>query len=137
MSKLQEQLKRHEGLRLKAYQCTANRTTIGYGRNLDDKGITQAEADLMLENDVLFLMSVLPVKIPFFNGLNKPRADVLVNMAFNLGINGLLNFKKMLSAIDDGYFTKAAAEMLDSKWAFQVGDRALELAEQMKTGEYQ
>lgn len=136
MSKLQEQLKRHEGLRFKAYQCTANRTSIGYGRNLDDKGITQAEADLMLENDVLFLMSVLPAKIHFFNGLNKPRADVLVNMAFNLGINGLLNFKKMLGAIDDGYFNLAAAEMLDSKWARQVGDRALELAEQMRVGEY-
>ena len=136
MSKLQEQLKRHEGLSLKAYKCTAGKVSIGYGRNLDDKGITQAEADLMLENDVLFLISVLPAKIPLFNGLNKPRADVLVNMAFNIGINGLLNFKKMLTAIDDGYFTRAAAEMLDSKWAFQVGDRALELAEQMKTGEY-
>ncbi len=136
MSKLQEQLKRHEGLKLKAYQCTANRTTIGYGRNLDDKGITQAEADLMLENDVIFLMSVLPGKIDFFNGLNKPRADVLVNMAFNLGVNGLLKFKKMLTAMDDGYFELAACEMIDSKWARQVGDRALELAEQMKTGEY-
>lgn len=136
MSKLQEQLKRHEGLSLKVYKCTAGKVSIGYGRNLDDKGITQAEADLMLENDVLFLISVLPAKIPLFNGLNKPRADVLVNMAFNIGINGLLNFKKMLTAIDDGYFTRAAAEMLDSKWAFQVGDRALELAEQMKTGEY-
>jgi lysozyme len=136
MSKLQEQLKRHEGLMLKAYKCTSNRTTIGYGRNLDDKGITQAEADLMLENDVLFLMSVLPAKISFFNELDKARADVLVNMAFNLGVNGLLGFKKMLAAIDDGYFTRAAAEMLDSKWARQVGDRALELAEQMRVGEY-
>lgn len=136
MSKLQEQLKRHEGLRLKAYQCTAGKVSIGFGRNLDDKGITQAEADLMLENDVIFLMSVLPGKIAFFNELDKVRADVLVNMAFNLGVNGLLNFKKMLSAMDEGYFTRAAAEMLDSKWAFQVGDRALELAEQMKTGEY-
>lgn len=136
MSELTEQLKRHEGLRLKAYQCTANRTTIGYGRNLDDKGITKAEADLMLENDVIFLMSALPSKIDFFNGLNKPRADVLVNMAFNLGINGLLKFKNMLAAIDDGYFSRAADEMLDSRWAKQVGDRALELAEQMSTGEY-
>jgi len=136
MSKLQEQLKRHEGLRLKAYKCTANRTTIGYGRNLDDRGVTQAEADLMLENDVLFLMSVLPEKILFFNELDKARADVLVNMAFNLGINGLLKFKKMIAAIDGGYFNRAADEMLDSKWARQVGDRALELAEQMKTGEY-
>ena len=136
MSKLQQQLRRHEGLRLKAYKCTRNKTTIGFGRNLDDRGITEREAELMLENDVLFLMSVLPNKIKFFNELDKVRADVLVNMAFNLGVNGLLNFKKMLAAMDDGYFTLAAAEMLDSKWAFQVGDRALELSEQMKTGEY-
>ena len=135
-SNLVSQLKRHEGLRLKAYKCTAGKVSIGFGRNLDDRGITQAEADLMLENDVLFLMSILPAKISFFNELDKARADVLVNMAFNLGVNGLLKFKKMLAAIDDGYFTRAAAEMLDSKWAFQVGDRALELAEQMKTGEY-
>ena len=109
---------------------------MGFGRNLDNKGITAREAELMLENDVLYLSSVLPSKIKFFNQLDKVRADILVNMAFNLGVNGLLKFKKMLTAIGDGYFELAAKEMLDSKWARQVGDRALELAQQMKTGEY-
>ena len=136
MSDLQQQLRRHEGLRLKVYKCTSNRNTSGFGRNLDDRGISEREAELMLENDILHLFSVLPEKISFFNDLDKVRADVLVNMAFNLGVNGLLKFKKMLAAIDDGYFTRAAAEMLDSKWAKQVGSRAVELSEQMKTGEY-
>ena len=135
-SDLHNQLTRHEGLRLKPYRCTSGKLTIGIGRNLDDSGISEREAELMLENDILKLFAVLPGKIDFFNELDKVRADILVNMAFNMGVNGLLKFKKMLTAIDDGYFTRAAAEMLDSKWAFQVGDRALELAEQMKTGEY-
>ena len=135
-SDLHNQLTRHEGLRLKPYRCTSGKLTIGIGRNLDDSGISEREAELMLENDILKLFAVLPEKIDFFNELDKVRADILVNMAFNLGVNGLLNFKKMLAAMDNGYFTLAAAEMLDSKWAFQVGDRALELAEQMKTGEY-
>lgn len=135
-SDLHNQLTRHEGLRLKPYRCTSGKLTIGIGRNLDDSGISEREAELMLENDILKLFAVLPEKIDFFNELDKVRADILVNMAFNMGVNGLLKFKKMLTAIDDGYFTRAAAEMLDSKWAFQVGDRALELAEQMKTGEY-
>ena len=135
-SDLHNQLTRHEGLRLKPYRCTSGKLSIGIGRNLDGSGISEREAELMLENDILKLFAVLPGKIDFFNELDKVRADILVNMAFNMGVNGLLKFKKMLTAIDDGYFTRAAAEILDSKWAFQVGDRALELAEQMKTGEY-
>lgn len=136
MSDLTEQLKRHEGLRLHPYKCTAGRTTIGFGRNLDDKGITAREAELMLENDVLYLFSVLPGKIKFFNQLDKVRADILVNMAFNMGINGLLKFKKMLSAIEREDWAQAANEMLDSRWAGQVGSRAAELHKMMITGEY-
>lgn len=136
MSKLQEQLKRHEGLRLKAYKCTADKLTIGVGRNLDDRGITEAEANYLLENDVLYLLSVLPGKIDFFNELDKCRADILVNMAFNMGVNGLLKFKNMLAAVELGDYVTAADEMLDSKWAGQVGERANELARQMIRGEY-
>lgn len=135
-SKLSKQLKRHEGLRLKPYLCTANKITIGYGRNLEQKGITKLEAEELLQNDIIYMFSVLPNKIEFFNSLSKPRADVLVNMAFNLGINGLLRFKKMLAAVEMGDYLTASKEMLNSRWAEQVGDRALELSMQMEKGEY-
>jgi lysozyme len=65
------------------------------------------------------------------------RRGVLVNMAYNLGVTGLLSFKKMLSAYKKGAFVEAAQHMLDSKWAKQVGDRAKRLAEQMRSGEWQ
>lgn len=127
----------HEGLRLKPYRCTADKLTIGFGRNLEDKGITQEEAEYLLSNDILAVQSVIWKSIPAYDRLNDARKGVLVNMAFNLGMNGLLKFKKMLSAIEYGHFTQASREMLDSNWANQVGNRAQELAEQMKTGEWQ
>lgn len=135
-SQLSKQLKRHEGLRLKPYLCTANKITIGYGRNLEQKGITKLEAEELLQNDIIYMFSVLPNKIECFNSLSKPRADVLVNMAFNLGINGLLMFNKMLAAVEMGDYLTASKEMLNSRWAEQVGDRALELSIQMEIGEY-
>jgi lysozyme len=68
--------------------------------------------------------------------IDSVRADVLVNMAFNMGVNGLLKFKKMIAAIDDRNYDEAAIEMLNSRWAVQVGKRANELSKQMRTGEY-
>jgi lysozyme len=135
-SQLSKQLKRHEDLRLKPYKCTANKITIGYGRNLEQNGITKLEAEGLLQNDIVYFFDILPNKIEFFHLLSKPRADVLVNMAFNLGVNGLLRFKKMLAAVEAGDYLTASKEMLNSKWAEQVGDRALELSMQMEKGEY-
>jgi lysozyme len=137
MTKLLQQIKLHEGLRLKPYRCTSDKLSIGFGRNLEDKGITQEEAEYLLSNDILAVQAVIWKVIPAYDKLNDARKGVLVNMAFNLGVNGLLKFKKMIAAISDGYFELAASEMLDSNWANQVGNRALELAEQMKTGEWQ
>ena len=135
-SDLHNQLTRHEGLRLKPYRCTSGKLSIGIGRNLDGSGISEREAELMLENDILKLFAVLPGKIDFFNELDKVRADILVNMAFNMGVNGLLKFKKMLAAVEVGDYVLAASEMLDSRWSSQVGNRSIELSEQMITGEY-
>lgn len=130
------QLKRHEGLKLKPYRCTAGKLTIGFGRNLDDKGITDEEAESMLKNDIDSTTEAVLKSIPAYKKLNDARKAVLINMAFNLGINGLLKFKKVINALDGERYTLAASEMLDSNWAFQVPNRALELAEQMKTGEW-
>lgn len=132
-----EQLKRHEGLKLFPYFCSAGKMTIGYGRNLEDVGITKEEAELLLEGDIVKAVVALDVaKGDKMMYLNDTRKFVLTNMCFNLGLTRLLKFKKMWQAIDNKDFETAAIEMLDSKWASQVGFRALELAEMMRSGEY-
>ena len=126
-------IKKHEGLCLKPYQCPAGKWTIGYGRNLEDTGITPAEADTLLKNDVQRCYREC-LTLLCWKKLNETRQAVLINMCFNLGLARLKTFKKMLAALEQGYFERAAYEMLNSKWAAQVGYRAMELAELMKKG---
>ncbi|WP_018694354.1 glycoside hydrolase family protein [Algicola sagamiensis] len=131
-----EQLKRHEAFRPDVYLCTAGKPTIGYGRNLEANPITPEEAEVWLRKDLEVIQ--LELKRHFnYTRLNDARAAVLINMAYNLGVPRLKGFKKMFAALEDGFFEKAAKEMLDSRWATQVGNRALELSEQMRTGEWQ
>jgi lysozyme len=135
---LKTQLVRHEGLRLKPYRCTAGKLTIGVGRNLDDKGISPKEAMLLLDNDIDETETWLLASLPWVKSLDDARQRVLVNMAFNLGVPGLLAFKRTLASVERGEFGLAAAQMLESKWARQVGDdegqRAWELSQQMRLG---
>ncbi|GAA3555925.1 glycoside hydrolase family protein [Marinobacter xestospongiae] len=133
---LLEQLQRHEGLRLKPYLDTAEppRQTIGYGRNLDDRGITEEEAGFMLDNDIDEVIADLE-RMPLYLSLDDTRQVVLANMCFNLGLTRFLEFRRMLAALADRDWDRAADEMLDSKWARQVGDRADELADLMRRGE--
>lgn len=131
---LLEQLQRHEGLRLKPYHCTAGKLTIGYGRNLEDRGITEEEAGFMLDNDIDEVVSELE-RMPLYLSLNPVRRTVLANMCFNLGLTRLLGFRRMLGALADKDWDRAADEMLDSVWARQVGNRAVELSELMRAGE--
>lgn len=135
MSKLLEQLKSDEGLRLKPYKCTEGYDTIGYGRNLETNGISEDEAETMLMNDIYRVMESLN-NYGLLIDHTPPRQDVLVNMAFQLGVSGLLKFKKMIIALDDRKYSDAAREMLDSRWAKQTPNRANELAKQMRTGTY-
>ncbi len=132
---IKEQLVRHEGLRLKPYRCTAGKLTIGIGRNLDDCGVSQSEAYIMLINDIMNCEKQLQAKIPdIYNGLDEVRKSVLLNMCFNLGISGLLGFKNTLEFIEVGDWERAANNMLVSRWAKQVGRRAIELSELMRKG---
>ena len=127
-------IKKHEGLRLRPYKCTAGKLTIGYGRNLDDNGISEVEAEQMLHNDIQNCYAAC-LKFPFWNELNAARQAVLIDMCFNLGITKMKQFKKMLAALEIGAYYRAAHEMLDSHWARQVTSRATELAEIMEKGE--
>jgi lysozyme len=133
---LKQQLIRHEGLELLPYKCTAGKLTIGVGRNIEDRGISYDEAMFLLENDLMLYTAELEKSFPVVKDLNDVRVLTLLNMAFNLGITKLRQFKMMWAAIEDNDFEAASQEMLNSKWARDVGNRSLELSEQMRTGLY-
>lgn len=131
-----EMTKNFEGLRLKMYQCPAGKWTIGFGHNLEDNGISLEIAETLLRTDLALARMEVGAKLPWSAKLNEARQYILVDMCFNMGIGRLLTFKKMLAALEQGYYERAAAEMLDSKWAKQVGRRAEKLAEIMRKGAY-
>jgi len=133
-TRLKIQLVRHEGLKLKPYKDTVGKVTIGVGRNLDDVGITSEEAMLLLENDIAKCAKGLRDNLPWFEQLDEVRQRVLLDMAFNLGINGLLKFKKTLGFVQAGEYGLAATEMLHSQWAEQVGIRSSTLSYMMRVG---
>lgn len=128
-------IKQNEGLRLKPYYCTGDKLTIGYGRNLDDKGITLQEAEQMLDLDILECETDLK-RFPFWDSLNDTRQAVLLDMRFQLGSKGIRGFKRMLAAIEAEYYDTAAAELLDSRYAKQTPNRANRNAQMMRTGKF-
>jgi len=129
---LKQQLVQHEGLRLKPYKDTVGRLTIGVGRNLDDVGISEAEAMFLLESDIASVTADLNRVFPWWQDMTENRQLVLADMVFNLGISRFLGFKDTLAAMQEGRYDDAAKAMLDSKWAKQVGRRAITLANMMK-----
>jgi lysozyme len=155
---LRAELRRDEGEKFKVYRCTANKRTIGVGRNLDDVGISTAETELLgltladciakginsrqstvlLANDIKRSKADLDRALPWWRQLDLVRQRVLVNMCFNMGIGnsrkGLLSFRNTLQYIRNGNYSVAADNMLASKWAKQVGKRADRLADLMRTG---
>ena len=128
-------IKKHEGRRLKLYKCTGDKWSIGWGRNLEDNGISAETAEQMLAEDMVAVRADC-VKFPWFKTLNTPRQAVIENMIFNMGLPTFLEFRKTIALIEAGSYTEAANEMLRSKWARQVGNRAHELSLIMETGEF-
>lgn len=130
---LRLQLIQHEGLRLKPYTDTVGKLTIGVGRNLSDRGITEAEARYLLDNDINGAIGDL-LALTWFPDLDPIRQRVFVDLCFNLGIVRLKMFTKMLDAASRKDWPNAAAELLNSKYAQQVGQRAQTLAAMLITG---
>lgn len=128
---------RHEGKKNYAYQDSEGYWTIGVGRLIDNrKGgrVSDEEIMDMLRNDVNKCVNELDTSIPWWRTLSPSRQAVLTNMCFNLGLKGLLGFKNTLEMVRTGQYDKASKGMLASKWAKQVGNRSIELAEMMKNG---
>lgn len=134
--KLIEQIKRHEGFRQFPYVDTVGKLTVGYGRNLEDKGITRDEAEVLLKSDLNSIEVVLHELAPWYVDLDEVRQDAILNMAFNMGVHGLFGFRRMIAALKIKDYQEVYNQALDSRWADQVGPRARELALQLKTGEY-
>ena len=138
-ARLIEQLRLHEGERRKPYRDTVGKLTIGIGRNLDDKGLRRDEIEYLLANDIADSRADLDRYLPWWRGLDPVRQRVLIDMVFNMGAGspkggGLLSFVNTLSEIRRGNYGIAADMMLASKWAQQVGRRAVRLATMMRTG---
>lgn len=135
--KATDQIKKDEGCVLYAYDDHLGYSTIGYGRLIDRRkggGISQDEAEYLLKNDISARLKQLGSSIEFWDELDEVRKAVLLNMSFQLGVNGLLKFKATLAYIEAGDYENAAANMLKSKWATQTPNRAKRMAEQMRTG---
>ena len=142
----------HEGLRLNPYRCTKGRLTIGIGRNLDDNpltaeeknvlgdwehGITREAAFFLLRNDINRIEKELKKNISFWKQLDDERQYALLDMAFNLGVDGLLKFKNMLGFLWMGDYRQAAAECLNSRYAKETGKRAKRIAKTIETGRFE
>lgn len=126
MITLEQMLTLDEGVRYEPYHCTAGKLTIGVGRNLDDRGISEDEAQLMLKNDIRIVTHELlndDDVCRIFVKQSDARKLALKNMAFNLGLPTLKKFRKMWAALDAGDYDKAADEAMDSRWYRQVGNR--------------
>ena len=131
-----QQLKSDEKYRRYPYRCTADKLTIGFGHNIEDNGISMAVAEFILDEDIKECEGTLKRNIRAWDDLNEARQSVLINMCFNLGWPRLSKFKRMLAAVDAGDFDKAGLEMMDSKWAKQVGRRADDLRDIMIKGDF-
>ena len=129
--KIEEELIRDEGLRLSLYPDSVGKWTIGVGRNIEDRGIHADEAILMLKNDIIDARESAE-KFEWYHELSDDRKKVIINMIFNLGETKFRQFKKMIAALEREDYESAADEMLDSRWAYQVGPRATRLVKRMR-----
>ena len=137
MTELIEQLKRHEGIKLTPYKCTSDKLTIGVGRNLEDVGISEAEAEILLQNDIQRAVTQLKERFPWTLELDEVRFAALINFTFNVGIGTVSKFKNAMALLKVKNYDMAADEFLQSRWAKQVGQRAIEVTDQIRTGEWQ
>lgn len=138
---LTRQLRGDEGNKKQAYQDHLGFWTIGIGRLIDARkpgsGLRQNEIDYLLANDIQYRTAALTVRLPWFSALDPARQGALLNMSFQLGVDGLLGFRNTLEMVRTGRWEAAAENMLLSKWASQTPARAARIAEQMKTGVWQ
>ncbi|MBB3258243.1 lysozyme [Paraburkholderia bannensis] len=139
---LEAELRRDEGVRYSIYRDTAGIPTVGVGHNCQISPLpagwvcplTDDQVNQLMTNDITSTLAKLDFNLPWWSGLDEVRQRVIANMAFNMGISGLLTFRNTLTNIKLGYYTAAATGMRASLWARQVGVRSQRLAQAMETG---
>ena len=129
------QLRLHEGVEHMPYKCSAGFLTIGVGRNIEERGLSDDEIDYILNHDVNIATDELVRTFDWYPDLDEVRQRVVIDMVFNLGMPRFQQFKKMIQALDEGDYKEASIQMMDSRWASQVGARAERLRDMMETGE--
>lgn len=139
-SELVKQLRGDEGVIPHAYQDHLGYWTIGVGRLIDKRkggGLRDDEISYLLNNDIDDRVEALTRRLPWFQDLDDARKGVLLNMSFQMGVDGLLGFKNTLELIRQRKYENAAHAMLQSLWAKQTPERAERMAKQMLTGLWQ
>jgi len=124
LDRVRKRLIEEEGLKLKLYHCTAGKLTIGVGRNVEDRGITHDTAMQMLDEDIDICVGELEKNISWFEDAPTKIQEVLIDLCFNMGINRLMGFVKTLHKLKTGAYREAAEELLDSRYASSVPNRA-------------
>lgn len=140
ITNITEQLREDEGERLTAYRDSEGYLTIGIGVLIDAQkggGITKEESQMLFRNRLNKKEAELNAKFPTYGNLDDARAGVLLNMSYQLGVEGVLGFKNMLNAVRRKDWAEAARQMKDSKWYRQTPERAERLMDQMITGKWQ
>jgi lysozyme len=132
--KLRALLIKHEGRRNKPYLDSVGKTTIGVGRNLTDKGLSNDEVDYLFANDVGEAMTQAIRVFPGLYLWSENRQNALIDMIFNMGIARFMGFKKMIAALKVNDWATAANEMRHSAWANQLPARVTELASMVEEG---
>jgi lysozyme len=139
-ARLTAQLRRDEGEKLFAYKDHLGYLTIGVGRLIDKRkggGISEEESAYLLSNDINRIDADLRSRLAWFANLDEVRQEALINMAFQLGVDGLLKFRNTLAAIRDERYEHAAELARQSLWAKQTPARAKRVCLQIATGEPQ
>jgi|TARA_R100000458_G_scaffold58953_1_gene68183 lysozyme len=129
--RLSKQLVIHEGLRLKPYRCTSDKLTIGVGRNIEDVGISEEESMFLLSNDIDRAYNECYANFTWFSELSELQQEAMVNLIFNMGMSTFRKFKKTIQHMENKEYELAGAELLNSRYAEQVGQRAIEVANQL------
>ncbi|MGD9825769.1 glycoside hydrolase family protein [Desulfobacter sp.] len=132
ITEIKKQLINHEGLRLKPYRCTAGKLTIGVGRNIEDVGISEDEAMMMLGNDIDACVDDLRGMFPDFYLLPENIQYVLVDMRFQLGPKRFRGFRMMIRAVENKDWPEMRRQMKDSAWYAQTQGRANTLIRMVK-----
>ena len=125
MEDIKDILIKHEGLRLHLYDCPAGKKTIGVGRNLEDVGISEEEAMFLFENDIKRVTDNLDKHWEVWRTFPERAQRVCVDLVFNIGVTGFMNFRRTRALMEMGEWLKASEELLDSKYAVQLPNRSL------------